>query len=846
MAIKYLAGNRITGTNSDRTGLASGVTDYLNDGTLWLELVTNDMYKWDKAADAWELVTGNTVAESFSNKTFADALTLTEISAPGTPSSGTFVIYPKSDNKLYGKNDGGTEYDLTVGTGATSLGALSDITLGGVTLAAGHILIYDGSSVFLNKLVSGATGTTATLSAAGALDITALTVLTDLDLTAGNKTIFDTVGANTITFAASGTQTTFPGNVTVSGNFTVSGTTTTVSTTNTIIADHLLELNTGAGSNADDAGIIIERGSTGNNAIFVWDESEDGFIVGTTTATADATSNITIAAAPFQASAITGTTGTFTGLLTTNSKLLIDTANSALTLSADGQLLHIDALTFTDGTTSSGTAAQNYSSVNLDQTTLAATASSITTTRAATLNIVGAPVAGTNMTLTNSYALYVAGGASHFVGAVTAASTMAVTGNSTFAGTLGITGAVTASAAMTVGTTLGVTGVLTTTTHTAVGGNLTVTGTSGFTGAVTLPSGTAITAPNITGGTAIELTQLSVRDNSAAYDLEFQSATTSMGADRLLIFNVNNADRTIALAGNVTTAGAFTTSGANALTLTTTGATNVTLPTTGTLSAIGGTETFTNKTLTSPVINTPTVGTTLSLLEDAVIIFEGATNNANETTLTVVDPTGDRVVSLPDATDTLVGKATTDTLTNKTLTAPKFADGGFIADAAGLQLIIFDSVASSVNEFTVLNAATGNGSSTGTPTLSVTGGDTNIALTLKGKGTGASAVIAGGATGACIEFNTKYTGGNPPLGNESARLYLKEVDANNNALAVRIFKANAYQEVEITSPKAICGECGSTDGAKDPTYDFSRSMMLVELWCGHAYEVPMTGWNMVS
>ena len=68
MAIKYLAGNRITGTNSERTNLATGVTDYLNDGTLWLELVTNDMYKWDKAADAWELVTGNAVAESFSNR----------------------------------------------------------------------------------------------------------------------------------------------------------------------------------------------------------------------------------------------------------------------------------------------------------------------------------------------------------------------------------------------------------------------------------------------------------------------------------------------------------------------------------------------------------------------------------------------------------------------------------------------------------------------------------------------------------------------------------------------------------------------------------------------------------
>src|SRR5688572_29692759 len=42
--------------------------------------------------------------------------------------------------------------------------------------------------------------------------------------------------------------------------------------------------------------------------------------------------------------------------------------------------------------------------------------------------------------------------------------------------------------------------------------------------------------------------------------------------------------------------GAFTTSGANALTLTTTGATNVTLPTTGTLATLAGSETLSNKT----------------------------------------------------------------------------------------------------------------------------------------------------------------------------------------------------------------------------------------------------------
>ena len=64
---------------------------------------------------------------------------------------------------------------------------------------------------------------------------------------------------------------------------------------------------------------------------------------------------------------------------------------------------------------------------------------------------------------------------------------------------------------------------------------------------------------------------------------------------------------TVSLAGALTTAAAFTTAGANALTLTTTGATNVTLPTTGTLATLAGTETLTNKTLTGPTITSPTL-----------------------------------------------------------------------------------------------------------------------------------------------------------------------------------------------------------------------------------------------
>ena len=66
---------------------------------------------------------------------------------------------------------------------------------------------------------------------------------------------------------------------------------------------------------------------------------------------------------------------------------------------------------------------------------------------------------------------------------------------------------------------------------------------------------------------------------------------------------------------------------------------------------------------------TTTVDSTTINIQNA-FVFEGATDDAHETTLTTVDPTADRTVSLPNATTTLVGQDTTDTLTNKTLTAP--------------------------------------------------------------------------------------------------------------------------------------------------------------------------------
>ena len=95
-----------------------------------------------------------------------------------------------------------------------------------------------------------------------------------------------------------------------------------------------------------------------------------------------------------------------------------------------------------------------------------------------------------------------------------------------------------------------------------------------------------------------------------------------------------------------------------------------------------------------------------------------------------------------------------------------------------------------------------------------------------------------------LEFSKISAPANP--GGEQGRLYLKEVNTANNALAIKLQKASNIVEVELTSPGAICAECGSDDGAKDPTYDFQKSVMRVNLWCGHEYEIDLPEWRRVS
>ena len=95
-----------------------------------------------------------------------------------------------------------------------------------------------------------------------------------------------------------------------------------------------------------------------------------------------------------------------------------------------------------------------------------------------------------------------------------------------------------------------------------------------------------INSPTINNGTANNLATLSLRDattNTKKLIVTSNAASPVLSADRTLTLDVNNADRTLSLMGNVTLGGALTTSGAHATTFTTGGTTALTLPTSGTV-----------------------------------------------------------------------------------------------------------------------------------------------------------------------------------------------------------------------------------------------------------------------
>lgn len=159
-------------------------------------------------------------------------------------------------------------------------------------------------------------------------------------------------------------------------------------------------------------------------------------------------------------------------------------------------------------------------------------------------------------------------------------------------------------------------------------------------------------------------TALKVRDTNASHSLIFAPGS-NITADRTLSFVSGDADRSMTMGGNWSTAGAFTLSGAYDFTGTLTGATSVTFPTSGTLLSsadIGSSVQAYDADLTSIAGNT--TGGFLTRTASNTYTARTITGTSNEITVTNGDGvSGAPTLSLPSSL----------TFTGKTITGGTFA-----------------------------------------------------------------------------------------------------------------------------------------------------------------------------
>ena len=98
-----------------------------------------------------------------------------------------------------------------------------------------------------------------------------------------------------------------------------------------------------------------------------------------------------------------------------------------------------------------------------------------------------------------------------------------------------------------------------------------------------------------------------------------------------------------------------------------------------------------NMTIGNAATDTLTINATI---QGSSLVFEGASANAHEMTLAIPDVSADKTITFPNATDTLVGKATTDILTNKTLTSAILTTPVLNTSVSGTAFLDEDNMAS--------------------------------------------------------------------------------------------------------------------------------------------------------
>ena len=247
---------------------------------------------------------------------FIDSATNLEGTAIAT--GDTIVYHDATDNNVKKGFVSDLPFTNNAGT-VTSIatsGTVSGITLTGGTITSSGTITLGGSiSGLTTSNLSGTAGITNAQLANSSVTIgdsvislggtdTTLTGLTDIDLTAGSKTIFDGVGANTLTLGHSDTT------INIAGNLTVSGTTTTINTTTLTVTDKIITLadtTSPTTTTGSVSGIQIETSATAAEwPEFIW--TNGGKLTGWTVSNHTATATVDYPVAIMQFSASTAPT----------------------------------------------------------------------------------------------------------------------------------------------------------------------------------------------------------------------------------------------------------------------------------------------------------------------------------------------------------------------------------------------------------------------------------------------------------------------------------------------------------------------------------------------------------
>jgi hypothetical protein len=273
-------------TNGSHTGISFSYDD-ANDGAIDAT-VSLAGFSTDDVSEGSNLYFTNARADARVNAVLADTDSLSE------GSSNLYFTDERVDDRVNGLLSAGTGITLSYDDAANSLTISGSAQYGdsdareaiSVTDSGGDgSLSYDNSTGVLTYTGPSASEVQAHITAG-----------TGVSISSGEVSIGQAVATNSnVTF----------NNATIDGNLTVNGTTVTNSATNTTIEDALIELGSGnSGANSNDLGLILERGSTGDNGFIGFDESEDRFVVATTTATGSSTGGLTLSEANFRANQI--------------------------------------------------------------------------------------------------------------------------------------------------------------------------------------------------------------------------------------------------------------------------------------------------------------------------------------------------------------------------------------------------------------------------------------------------------------------------------------------------------------------------------------------------------------